>query len=228
MRFCCFYDQAEASVRAIAADGPSKVRIEVTGGNAYSHAFYDGNANPMLFDGTELNNSSNYTEADYLARKISQSCNPFVNREGGRLELHDILCTPWFMEHVHPMRSAGDPPMPWQMGDYRYVDNYGELAVSNFRFGGEWGGLTPVYHYGKKARTYLEGGYAIHTCPWLRAGAASVLADAPDADVTIVEFGTSNFRQQKPAYAAWRDAKGNLHNLDSLKESNSFPFSHPQ
>ena len=224
MRHCFFYDQAEESIRAVCESGSSRLRIEVTGGDAKSHAFYRGNANPMLFDGTELNNSSNYTEDDYKAERSTQECNPYVNLPGGRLEMHDILCTPWFMEHLHPMRSSAFPPMPWQMGDFRYIDNYGELAVSNFRFGGEWGGLTPVYHYGKAAKTYLEGGYAIQTCPRLRSGAAAVLADTSDADVTIVELGTSNFMQQKPAYAAWRDEKGRLHMLKTLKEAWSFPF----
>ena len=221
---CFLYDQKEESIRAVCKTGPSRLRIEVTGGNAYSHAFYMGNACPMLFDGTQLNNSSNYTEEEYKAGRSTQECNPYVNLAGGRLEMHDILCTPWFMEHLHPMRSSGYPPLPWQMGDFRYVDNYGTLNVSNFRFGGEWGGLTPVYHYGKAAKTYLEGGYAIHLCPRLRAGSATVLADTPEADVTIVEFGTSNFMQQHPAYAAWRDDKGRLHMLDALKEAWSFPF----
>ena len=221
---CFLYDQKEESILAVCDKGPSRVRIEVSGGNAYSHAFYRGNANPMLFDGAQLNNSSNYTLEDYKAERMAQACNPYVNLEGGRLEMHDILCTPWYMEHVHPMRSSGYPPMPWQMGDFRYIDNYGDLVVSNFRFGGEWGGLTPVYHYGRKARTYLEGGYSIQTCPRLRSGAATVLADTPDADVAIVELGTSNFLQQKPAYAAWRDEKGRLYMLKALKEAWTFPF----
>ena len=224
MRNCFMYDQKEESLLAVCKAGPSRVRIEVTGGNAYSHAFYRGNANPMLFDGAQLNNSSSYTDADYKAERMPQSCNPYVNLAGGRLEMHDILCTPWFMEHVHPMRSSGYPPMPWQMGDFRYIDNYGELNVSNFRFGGEWGGLTPVYQYGRDAKTYIEGGYAIQTCPRLRSGAATVLCDTPDADVTLVELGTSNFMQQRPAYAAWRDEKGALHALKSLREAWSFPF----
>ena len=221
---CFLYDQKDESILAVCGSGPSRVRVEVTGGNAYSHAFYRGNANPMLFDAAQLNNSSNYTLEDYKAERCTQYCNPYVNLEGGRLEMHDILCTPWFMEHQRPLRSAYHPPMPWQMGDFRYIDNYGDLAVSNFRFGGEWGGLTPVYHYGRKARTYLEGGYAIQTCPRLRSGAATVLADTPEADVAIVELGTSNFLQQKPAYAAWRDGKGRLYMLKSLKEAWTFPF----
>ncbi len=228
LRHCFFYDQAEESIWAVSKDCPSRVRIEVTAGNAYSHAFYRGNATPMLFDGTELNNTSNYTAADYKAEKMSQSCHPYVNLAGGRLTFHDILCTPWFMEHVQPMRTAGNQPKPWQLGDYRYIDNYGELVSTNFRFGGEWGGITPVYQYGAAAKAYIEGGYVINNCPWLRAGAAVVLADTPAVDVTLTEFSTSNFREQKPAYAAWRGADSEVLEIKTIREANTFPFSHPK
>ena len=123
--------------------------------------------------------------------------------------------------------KADDYEFEWKKAkpnlDGSMPDNY-EKGYADVFDSGEWGGLTPVYHYGKAAKTYLEGGYAIQTCPRLRSGAAAVLADTPDADVTIVELGTSNVMQQKPAYAAWRDEKGRLHMLKSLKEAWSFPF----
>ena len=231
MEYCLAFDQANETIRSVAETLPSHVRIEVTAGNSDTHSYYRGNAF-ALFDGTQYNPTSNWffhEETREAATDPSQQYCPIVNLAGGRLEMHDILSTPWFFESYRMASTfTPNPPTPGQMGDRRYIDNWGDLHVSNFRFGGEWGGLSPVYQYGEKSKTYIEGGYVINNCPRLRAGMAAVLADTPKADVTIVELGTCNFLKQIPAYAVWRDSDGNLHNLDSLKESNSFPFSHPK
>jgi hypothetical protein len=49
------------------------------------------------------------------------------------LHIHDILGTP----HIN------------REYDQRWIDNYGNLRVSRFRFGGEWGGMTAVVNFAK-------------------------------------------------------------------------------
>jgi hypothetical protein len=43
--------------------------------------------------------------------------------------------------------------------DDRWIDNYGGLTCRNFRFGGEFGGMTPVWNYARGSSVMLEDCY---------------------------------------------------------------------
>ena len=217
MTFCAFYDQKEEAIRAVSPVVPSGWRIEHTAGNAYAHYIYRGNANPMLFDATQANNTSearpNGTYPPYHA---------YDNLEGGVLEMHDILCTPWFFESGSMTRTYL-PPKPGEHGDFRYIDNRGTLRISGFRFGGEWGGLTPVYQFGPKAELYVEGGYSINNAAWLDGGQAQVVADSPETKATFVELGTARYTAQPSVFGAWKTPQGEYKFIKVVVE-NCYPF----
>ena len=190
--FCGFFDQAESSVHSV-AKGQSAMRIEMSGCNGQSHDFYRGNANPMLLDGTEFNPTVNHRKGEER-----QSYCPMTNLAGGQLEYHSVLSSPMFFEFVWPFSKIWTPPTPEQMGDFRWVDNYGTFRAYDMRFGGEWGGLTAVYQYGKDATTYIEGGFSVQICLRLRAGKAIVYTDTPTSEVRLAEVCGFDFNNVQP------------------------------
>lgn len=52
--------------------------------------------------------------------------------------------------------------------DDRWIDNHGSLVCRSFRFGGEGGGFTPVYNFGKLSRT-LGGPKVVIEDSWISA-----------------------------------------------------------
>ena len=219
---CDCSDQAEETIRSV-VPGPSAMRIEVTGGNFISHAIYRGNANPMLFDATEVNPGTNH-KGDGELREYRA----FVNLAGGKLEIHDLLCSPMCLEYV-PKSRIFLPATPDQIGDFRYFDNSGDLRVFEMRFGGEWGGLTPVYQFGSAASTYIEGGYSSNIGRRLRHHVAQVVADEPTAKVTLVELGERAFTNAPPAHASVLcRPDGSFAPLRSVKEWACYPFELPE
>ena len=190
--FCGLFDQAESSVYAV-AKGKSALRIEMSGCNGQSHDFYRGNANPMLFDGSEFNPGVNHRKGEE-----KQSYCPLTNLSGGRLELHSVLSSPMLFEFVWPFSKIFEKPTPEQMGDFRWVDNYGTFRAYDMRFGGEWAGLTAVYQYGKDATTYIEGGFSSQLCPRCRADKATVYTDTPESRVRMAEVCGFDFGSVQP------------------------------
>ena len=190
--FCGFFDQAESSVHSV-VKGTSAMRIEMSGCNGHSHDFYRGNANPMLFDGTEFNPGVNHRRGEE-----KPSYCPLTNLAGGRLEFHSVLSSPMLFEFVWPFSKIYEKPTPEQMGDFRWVDNHGTFRAYDMRFGGEWDGLTAVYQYGKDATTYIEGGLSVQLCQRCRAGRAIVYTDTPESQVRLVEVSGFDFSSKCP------------------------------
>ncbi|MBR2839054.1 MAG: hypothetical protein IKE55_09740 [Kiritimatiellae bacterium] len=190
--FCGFFDQAESSVHSV-AKGKSAMRIEMSGCNGHSHDFYRGNANPMLFDGTEFNPGVNHRRGEE-----KPSYCPMTNLAGGRLEYHSVLSSPMLFEFVWPFSKIYEKPTPEQMGDFRWVDNYGTFRAYDMRFGGEWDGLTAVYQYGKDATTYIEGGLSVQLCQRCLAGRAIVYTDTPESQVRLAEVSGFDFPSECP------------------------------
>ena len=215
VRNCYFYDQLKASVSA-PAEAPS-LRIEVTGGIAYTPYFYDGAANPMLVDGTWYSTAPNrpkgVNEKAYAA---------MTNRAGGRLLLYDVLGVPCYFGNI-PMGEIENDGVA-AVGHYSWVANRGTLRIVNSRLGGEWNGLTIAYALGPDASTYIEGGADACYSRWLRGGKSHVIADRPDADVTFVDAtGFDYFAAERTPLARFLDGKGKLQPI-SYTNVGSFPF----
>ena len=99
----------------------------------------------------------------------------------------------------------------------------GGTVTANGGNGGEWGGMTPVYQYGDKAKTVIAGPIVGgHVCAWLRAGNASVLSDREEANVTLDEvFYTTCLAN--PATVMWRTPDGSLREAKGWTKANCYP-----
>ena len=108
-----------------------------------------------------------------------------VNR--GELQIMDLLGVQTVFSR-YPKRSMRDPSR--KPVAFRWVDNYGAYLSRGMRYGGEWGGLTPVYHYGG-AHTRIEGGHMAYTTT--STYTTPLLADSPEPDAAL-------FAVSLPAY----------------------------
>ena len=72
--------------------------------------------------------------------------------------------------------------------EFRWVDNFGTYYSLGMRYGGEWGGNTPVYHYGK-AKTRIEGGIAGYVS--YLSLCVPFVADTPEPDIVFYGVGNS-------------------------------------
>lgn len=222
---CIFAGQSSSSIKTV-SQGVSRLRVEAQACLSFTPSLYDGNASPALFDAVWFESSPSFDKTAWQSAKPKSHCG-MVNRAGGILRLYDMLgvpCVYWYVKKYdyftwQPERDAH----PELFGDFRWVDNHGDLACVNFRCGGEWGGMTPVYQYGDKAKTVIAGPIVGgHLCAWLRAGNASVLADREEANVTLDEvFYTTCL--PNPATVMWRTPAGSLRAAKDWTKANCYP-----
>ena len=215
---CGFYGQASASIRAESRK-PASFAVDVTGGQAYTPALYRGNAKftmDALWYQMSCAGDREHTPRDHAA---------IVNLEGGEMRVREMLGVPVYFQWFGKDGVDRDDFVAAHMGDYRWFDNSGLLLSFSNRTGGEYHGLTPIYHHGR-ATTYVEGGVAEFSLRALRPGRWTVLAaDTPDADVTIVDLLSHSHRQ--PLAVMWSDG-GEYRPLSSARMSNTFPFGYRQ
>lgn len=169
---CLSFDAAEAAFLMTTRGRPDDLRFSLNGGVYYHPLLYDGNAQAILsgawFRSLPPAPTTNFTESVSL-----------VNRGGMRYQ--DILGVPCVFAR-HP--KSGPPVAP---GDYRWIDNRGgELHALFSRFGGEWGGIPPVYSY-NGGKVLIEGSYA-YFYPRFTAH-QPIVTDGVPADLQI--FGVS-------------------------------------
>ena len=131
-----------------------------------------------------------------------------VNR--GRLVAQDVLGVPTVFDRF-PHNTSQAMADPTTRYDLRWVDNYGDYRSRMFRYGGEWGGVPAVFHFGA-AKTLVEGGYAWY---WNRSVAdAMVVGDSPDGDIKVFGVALPQYRQYlKRIELLWRDSSGVDHPL---------------
>ena len=156
---CCLYDQKQESLLFTAPTKQNALSLIMSGGVAYTPFLYRGNASAFL-DGIWFSCNPDYPPEEYRYSFVA-----ITNLTGGRLTITDMLGVPCYFRHI-PMHLIWRPE-PEKNGDFRWIDNYGSLYLLNNRFGGEWGGLTPVYQYGD-ADTYMEGPFVSLNCPRIR------------------------------------------------------------
>jgi len=215
---CSFFGQAAASIRAESST-PASFAIEVAGGQSYTPFLYRGNAKfTMDAHWYQLScaGDKEHTPRDHAA---------IVNLEGGEMRVREMLGVPVYFQFFGKDGLDGDDFIATHMGDYRWFDNSGLFLSFLNRTGGEYHGLTPIYHHGK-AVTYIEGGVAEFSLKVLKPGRWTLLAaDRPDADVTIVDLMSHCYRQ--PLAVMWND-NGEYKPLVSARISNTFPFGYKQ
>ena len=126
-----------------------------------------------------------------------------VNR--GRLVAQDVLGVPTVFDRF-PHNVSQAMAEPTVRYDLRWVDNYGDYRSRMFRYGGEWGGVPAVFHFGA-AKTLVEGGCAWY---WNRSVAdAMVVGDSPESDAKVFGVVLPQYRQYlKRIELHWRDSSG--------------------
>ena len=217
LRNCYYYDQLREAVHAEAGAGGG-FRVEVVGGVANTPYLYRGNASPAVFDGVWYSMRTNHKREEWV-----ESVSGIVNLPGGVMEMYDVLGVPlvfeWYNKSMQPL--PGNP----DKGRFhaKWIDNYGTLRTFSYRFGGEWGGITPIYHFGAGASTYVDGCCSSTRNGRLKAGHAQVLADVAEPDATIANHVTFNFSDRPAAYAAKFDEEGKPKPVKA-KVVNCFPF----
>ena len=211
---CSFYGQKGPSIR-LEADEPASFVCEMTGGQAYTPYLYRGNAK-FTMDAFWYQAS-----VAYPREETSKSYASMVNLEGGEMRLREMLGVPVYFHFFGKDYIRDRANHDALRGDYRWVDNYGDLVSYHSRYGGEYGGLTPIYHYGK-AKTYMYGGVVEGGMGAFRnSGPAPVVADSPDADVTLVDVVTTVHRE--PLKVVWRKDGVNAP-VRSARISNCYPY----
>ena len=210
---CSLFGQKEASIAAHGAL-PGALRIEMSGGQAGTPYLYRGNAE-FTIDGYWYEELAEREANEYRPEYAS-----IVNERGGRMFIRDFLGVPCYFQHSPKPEAYTFGCHPERRGEFRWVDNHGLYVSLNFRYGGEWGGLTPVFHFGD-AITFIEGGNTDIRCFYLKSDRAVVVADRQGADVTVVE--TSDGHYQEPFQAFVRNPDGSHELLRSARMANNFP-----
>ncbi len=215
IRNCGFYVQKGESILA-ASEDKSAWRIEMTGGSSMTPRLYRGNAKPFLIDAFWHSISR---EAPVGGPHV-ESFAAIVNLPGGVFIAQDVLGVPGYFEDEETYHAKFDAS---QVGNYRWVDNHGEMALIQYRFGGEHAGLTPLYHY-DGASSYIEGKYSAHIQNWRLCDPladACVFCDNPD--LTFVDVvGFSFFKE--PAFNVRRIRDGAPAELIPDTAFNCYPY----
>lgn len=212
---CGLYGQKGPSLQA-EARVPGQFALEMTGGTSYTPYLYAGNARFTV-------DSHWYEEcAERPKGEIRPQYAAIVNLPGGELRLKELLGVPCYFQHYpkHEVYGPNVNPAPERIGDFRWIDNHGLLISRDVRYGGEWGGLTPVYHFGA-AETYVESGVVELSCQWLRAGRACVVADSDEANITLVDVLTNFPRETAEAR---RQVDGRWQEVKSARSANNYLF----
>ena len=211
---CFFGDAASYAVEAVSGDGTEDRRgdfdIVMDGGVAFTAKVYRGNGTAW--------DDRRWTEILPEAAGVISGSVAWENR--GVLVMRDMLGVPMSVGGMIGMR---DVPVfkEVEKGDFRWIDNHGEFVSLYTRFGGEWGGQTPVYNYGSGSVS-IDGGYAwfenrmTHQYP--------VLADSPSAKLSVSCVGFSPNLRGNPIQFAWRDSKGEVRPTDEQKISLHSPI----
>ena len=203
---CFLYNQEGPVVRT--AKGAD---VLLDGGIIFAARVYEGEGRafigPVWFRFTPV-----VAPAEPLAGGVA-----FINK--GELQIWDLLGVPCVFDRF-PMSFAGDEPK--RMYDFRWVDNYGRFYSRSVRYGGEWGGIVPVCHYGN-AQTSIEGSYAWF---WGRSiPQAPVVSDVPSPDARLFNVVCSGYSEYLPKIEMlYGKDKGRLRPVaESGKLVNVFP-----
>jgi hypothetical protein len=120
-------------------------------------------------------------------RQDRQAC--FVKRRGD-LRLWGMLGVPMPMtDHSRDAKSNHlrfVPDWPYA-NDLRWVDNYGRFDRLHSRYGGEYFGITPVFHLARGGTVSIDGGFACFGFPDCRQ--CIVFLEETPARMVFRDFG---------------------------------------
>lgn len=212
---CSFTDFKGPAIRA-ESSVPRGFSIRMTGGNSYTAQLYRGNADVTVdcywFECCPPAPTYDETPFDFAT---------IVNERGGRLRLRDFLGVPVYFGHFTKAYMSDPKFIRDRVGDYRWVDNRGELVCRNVRFGGEFRGLTAVYAYGDSV-TYVDGGVNETSSEVMRPGRNCIVAcDSEACDVTVIDVLAHTYKTAQLAKVKSGDA---YKPLAAARYSNNFPF----
>ncbi|MCQ2390971.1 MAG: glycoside hydrolase family 55 protein [Kiritimatiellae bacterium] len=212
---CAFYGQKAPALLASASTA-NAFTLDVTGGQAYAPYLYRGNAE-VTFDAFWYQELTERPKGEFRAAYAA-----IVNEVGGRLTLREMLGVPCYFVNMSKSEAYSQVHLPAQNGEIRWIDNHGTLLSLNTRYGGEWGGLTPIYHFGS-ANTFIEGGVMELNGGLMRSGRAIVVADSATPNVTVCRGVAGTWRS--PVQVVRKTATGEYEVLANVRVGGCAPFS---
>ena len=189
MRKCNGYDLTEAAVSAYL--GGKKIlkdprtRFFFDGGLWITRLIYEGNTDAVIDNQWIENKLHNHR----IKKRIPDSSVVFINY--GRLDLIDMLGVPLALRKG---ARSGIAPKGTLPGDHRWADNYGCMICRHNRFGGEFGGMATIYHFGK-AQTRIYGGSSWYGNDYSHSLLG--IADSPFADFIASGIIVSPYNKRK-------------------------------
>ena len=212
---CTFYGQNNPSLQASA--GPTNAfEVEVTGGQANTPYLYRGDAR-TTFDTFWCQAMAERPKGEFRPSHAA-----IVNEPGGCLALRELLGVPCYFIHIPKQFAYTGEVDPAKNAEVRWIDNHGTLLSHNVRYGGEWGGLTPIYHFGA-AKTHVEGGVVELFGRLMKSFRAIVVADSPSPDVTVCWGKAANWFA--PVEIAYKTAGGDYEPVENARIAACAPFS---
>jgi len=191
LRKCNGYDLTCAAVEMYSGGKKilrePRMRFYFDGGLWLTPLIYEGNADALIDDLWIENKLFNYR----IETPIPASSVVFVNY--GKLELVDMLGVPLALRKGPRTGVAPAGTLP---GDHRWADNHGVMICRHNRFGGEYGGMATIYHYGK-ARTRIYGGSSWYNNDY--SYRVLGIANDPDPDFAAVGVIVSPYINRNPA-----------------------------
>jgi len=152
--------------------------ILVDGGIAFAAYFYEGDGLATIAENYEHWLRTGPRNVPFVPAAT------FVNR--GKLQTLGFLGVPCVLNRILKDDVWNPTHKPVE---FRWVDNFGTYYSLGTRYGGEWGGNTPVYHYGK-AKTRIEAGIAGYVS--YLSLCVPYVADTPEPDVVFYGVGNSS------------------------------------
>ena len=152
--------------------------ILLDGGTAFAAFFYEGEGTATIAENYEHWIRTGPRNVPFMPAAT------FVNR--GKLQTLGFLGVPCVLNRYRK-DDVWNPA--YKPVEFRWVDNFGTYYSLGMRYGGEWGGNTPVYHYGK-AKTRIEAGIAGYVS--YLSFCVPYVADTPEPDIVFYGVGNSS------------------------------------
>ena len=196
---CRSFGAHDAAIHFVSAGRPRASKLRVVNGVSYSRTFYRGDADAS-FDGVWVRLLPSVEDDSAPMKEVKG----FENLQGGRLVLRDCLGVPYIVHHRTPTDSEMDPKLDKE--EYRWVDNAGEFYSQCTRYGGERGGVCPIFSRGK-GPVCIEGEHANFWANNMQRSA--IVNDAPGADCRVFDVVFPFETMWLPDFGpAWRSGVG--------------------
>lgn len=146
---CSFYEQGNAAVEALAGGTAATLP------NQWSIRMED-----CIFrtgKGLVANAAHSLITAFWAVNGPHLDREAFIENHGGAMRIEAMLGNPRVWIGKRAKRPASIPE--WTLGkELRWVDNWGQLHITDSRFGGESGGICNVYHRAEGGSVLVSGG----------------------------------------------------------------------